>query len=75
MSTPDQLVADTIGRSLDGRIYRLNEERRMLLEAPARIIEIDAELAGLQAEKQRIDARRPARAPQIPTAPAPITRV
>jgi hypothetical protein len=39
----------------------LAEEKRALLAAPLRIAEIDEELAVLQAEKVRIDARRPPR--------------
>jgi hypothetical protein len=61
MSTPDQLVAEQIARSLEGRILRLKEERRALLRAAARITEIDAEVAILEAEKLRIEGRRPPR--------------
>lgn len=61
MSTPDHDVAEQIGRSIDGRIFRLQEERASLGQASTRISEIDAQLAILQAEKARIDPRRPPR--------------
>ncbi len=61
MSTPDQEVAEKVGRAVDGQIYRLQEERRALERAAARIAAIDAELAILQTEKTRIDGRRPPR--------------
>lgn len=63
MSTPDEKVAESIGRSIDGRISRLNEEKATLQQAGTRITEIDAELAVLQTEKARIDPRRPRRQP------------
>lgn len=59
MSTPDQAVADKIGRAIDGQILQLQAERAVLVGAAARIAEIDAEVAVLQNEKTRIDARRP----------------
>jgi hypothetical protein len=59
--TPDQKIADHIGGAIDGRIFRLNEEKQVLLQAQARIAEIDAELAILQVEKARVDPRRPPR--------------
>ena len=58
-NTTDQEVAESIGRAIDGRIFRLQDERAKLLQAAARIVAIDAELAGLAAEKVRIDLRRP----------------
>lgn len=61
MSTPDQKVADAIGRNIDGRIAALQNERGILLNAAARIAAIDAEILVLQAEKARIDPRRPQR--------------
>lgn len=61
MSTPDHIVAERIGRAVDGRIAALNEEKRTLQAAAARITDIDAELLVLQAEKVRIDPRRPVR--------------
>jgi hypothetical protein len=57
--TPDQRAADTIGRGIDGKIFRLQQERLTLLAAAARILDIDAELLVLQVEKTRIDPRRP----------------
>jgi len=72
MATADELAADTIGRGIDGRIFRLQEERRTLLTAAVRIAEISAELAVLQTEKARIDPRRPVAAPLvIPAVAAP----
>jgi len=59
MATADQNVADTIGRGIDGKIFRLQQERLALLAAAARIAEIDAELVILQVEKALIDPRRP----------------
>ncbi len=59
MSTPDNQVAEKIGRAIDGQIFRLQEERAILLGAAARIAAIDAELVILQQEKARIDDRRP----------------
>jgi hypothetical protein len=67
MSTPDQEVAEQIGRSIDGRIFRLQEERAALGQAATRIAEIDAVIALLQVEKTRIDPRRPPR-PTLPNA-------
>lgn len=61
IDTPDQKAADKIGRAIDGQLFRLQEERTALLSAMARIQEIDAEVAVLQAEKARIDGRRPPR--------------
>lgn len=61
--TTDQAVAETIGRSIDGRVLRLQQEREAVLPAAAaaRLADIDAELAALQIEKAKIDPRRPAR--------------
>lgn len=59
MPTADEKVADSIGRAIDGRLFRLSEERATLLQAQDRIAELDAEIAELQKEKQRIDPRRP----------------
>ncbi len=61
MSTPDNEVAEKIGRAVDGQIFRLQEERRMLERAAERIAQIDAELVILTNEKARIDGRRPPR--------------
>jgi hypothetical protein len=71
MDTPDQKAAEKIGRAVDGQIFRLQEERETLLQAAARIAEIDAELAVLQAEKVRIDSRRPPR--PVPVGAGPLT--
>lgn len=57
--TPDQAASEKIGRAIDGQIFKLNAERAILIAGPARIVEIDAELAVLQNEKVRIDPRRP----------------
>jgi uncharacterized small protein (DUF1192 family) len=57
--TVDQIVAEVLGSKIDERIGTLNQERARLVSAPARILEIDAELAILQPEKARIDPRRP----------------
>lgn len=59
MATADESAAEKIGRAIDGQIFRLQEEHRVLLGAAARTVEINAELAVLQIEKARIDARRP----------------
>jgi hypothetical protein len=59
MATADQNASEGIGRAIDGKIFRLQDERRTLLAAAVRIAEIDAELLVLQAEKARIDPRRP----------------
>lgn len=66
MSTPDNEVAERIGRAIDGQILRLQEERAHLALAQTRIADIDARLAILQAEKTRIDSRRPPREPPVP---------
>jgi hypothetical protein len=71
MDTPDQKAAEVIGRGIDGRIFRLTDERQALLVAAARILEIDAELPVLQAEKARIDPRRP----PVPVIPSVVTAV
>lgn len=82
MATADEKTAETIGRALDGRIGRLNEERLTLLPSSAslRVQEIDAELAVLNTEKARIDPRRPPRPPGVvvpgdapPTREIPVT--
>lgn len=59
--TPDQVAAETIGRSIDGHLFRLQQERELVLPAAAaaRLVDIDAEIAALLAEKQKIDGRRP----------------
>jgi hypothetical protein len=57
--TPDQNASETIGRAIDGRIFRLNEERAQLTQAQERIAEIDAELAVLVSEQSKINPRRP----------------
>ena len=57
--TPDQLAADKIGDAIDGQILRLNEERAAIVAGPDRLAEIDATLAVLTSEKQKIDPRRP----------------
>lgn len=73
--TPDQKAAETQGRAIDGRIFRLNEERAMLVRAPERIAEIDAELAALAPDKARIDVRRPPRpAISVPVDTPPIVK-
>lgn len=59
MSTPAEKVAETMGRAVDGSIFRLEQEREELLRAPARIAEIDAELAELRANKVEVDKKRP----------------
>ncbi len=59
MNTSDQTIAELIGGSVDAGIFRLQQERLVLISAPARIAEIDAELLVLQTEKARIDPRRP----------------
>jgi hypothetical protein len=59
MTTPDQNVAEKIGREIDIQIRRLNEERGVLLSANTRLLAIDAELQALAVEKARIDGRRP----------------
>ncbi len=66
-STPDQTAADKIGRNIDQQIEMLQDERAALRQAADRIIEIDAELAVLVGEKQKIDPRRP---PQANVKPA-----
>lgn len=65
--TPDQKVADHLAGAAEGRIFRLQQEREELLRAQDRIAEIDAELAILQAEKTRLDPRRPPR--NVPSPP------
>ncbi len=65
METSDQRVARRIGDTVDTEIERLLGEKHILLEATARIAQIDEELAILQTEKTRIDSRRPPR-PQNP---------
>jgi hypothetical protein len=57
--TPDEKVAEHLFGAVDGRVFRLNEERTALLRAPDRIAEIDSELAILQAETARLEPRRP----------------
>lgn len=61
MTTPSERAAETIGRAIDGRIFRLQEELRSLDQPAvnARRADIAAELADLQTEKARIDPRRP----------------
>lgn len=63
MATPDERAAEGIGRGLEGRILALQRERALLFPAAAaaRMLDIDAEIAVLQAEKARIDPRRPPR--------------
>lgn len=65
-NTADQNAADKLGRAIDGQIAKLSGERAALLLAPARIAEIDAELAILTVEKARIDPRRPVVAASVP---------
>lgn len=65
-NTTDQDVAEKIGRAIDGQIFRLQAEKDLLTGAGPRIAAINAELAGLQLEKTRIDARRP---PVVPGPP------
>lgn len=65
MTTANEKAAEKIGRSIDGQIFRLSEEKSTLLTAAARILEIDAELAELQIEKARIDPRRPPRTDRV----------
>jgi hypothetical protein len=67
-NTPDQYVADAIGQALDREISYRMDERRTLLAAATRILDIDAELLALQTEKARIEPRRPPR-PEFPTLP------
>lgn len=69
--TPDQKAAERIGLAIDDQILRLADERTVLLGASARIAEIDAELAELNREKQRIDPRRPPRLGR-PSEPPPV---
>ncbi len=72
--TPDQIAAENIGRAIDGQIFRLQDEKITLLQAATRIAEIDAELAVLASEKQKIDPRRPPQANVKPVvdATAPV---
>lgn len=71
MATPDQKVAESIGVALDREISYLVREREVLIAAPARISEIEAELIILQSEKSRIDPRRPPVAPAGPVVSVP----
>lgn len=64
MSTPSEKVAEHLASALEGRIFRLEEERTELLRAPARIDEIDAELAELRRELAVQEPRRPRRPTQ-----------
>lgn len=57
--TPDQKAAETIARGIEGRIFRLNDEKAQLLNGPERVAEIDAELAALAPELARVQGRRP----------------
>lgn len=59
MDTPDQAAAEKIGRAIDGQIFRLQAERADLVNAVARIAEIDAELAIFRSEQSKIASRRP----------------
>lgn len=63
MSTPDERVAIQMSRHVEGRIFRLLEERATLVKAQERIAEIDAELAILGVEKERLDPRIPREPP------------
>lgn len=58
-NTPDQDAAEKIGRAIDGQLFKLAAERATLVQAAARIVDIDAEAAVLQTEKARIEGRRP----------------
>jgi hypothetical protein len=58
--TADQKAAETIARSVEGRIFRLQQEFADLMPAvvQARRAEIQAELAALQPELDRVASRR-----------------
>lgn len=72
MDTADQKVAEHLAGAAEGRIFRLQQEKDELLRAPARIAEIDEELAILQAETVRLASRRPPR--DIPAPPVDAAR-
>lgn len=65
MSTPREKVAETLGRAIDGQIFKLNAERAQLALAASRIAEIDTELSQLLVEKARIDPERPSRTTKV----------
>lgn len=73
--TPDQNAAEAIGRTLDNQIAALNIERELLVNAPARIKEIDDTLAVLQAESDRVRSRRPVKVAAQPVDSATPVRV
>lgn len=59
MATADEQVAEESTRDLDRRIGVLTAERLELTRAADRILEIDAKLAILNAEKARLVPRLP----------------
>lgn len=70
--TADQKAAEKMARAIDGQVHRLQEERATLLNAPERIAEIDAELAILVSEQEKIAPRRPPK-PREPGPDVPPT--
>jgi hypothetical protein len=75
MATADERIAEAYSADTDFKIRMLQRERLSLLQAADRILAIDEELAILQAEKQRFDARKPTRTGATPVADNPPGRV
>lgn len=59
MSTPSEKVAEHVASALEGRKFRLLEERAELARAQDRIAEIDAEVAELDKEIAVQEPKRP----------------
>lgn len=57
--TPDESVADKLGKVIDSRIAQLKAEYSTLEDAASRMKAIDMELAVLFDEQKRINERRP----------------
>lgn len=77
MSTPAEIIGRELRNEAEARLRAFKREREELLKAPARIAELDALIAYLEADADTVRiARRPPPEvpPRAPTDPAP-TRV
>jgi Tfp pilus assembly protein PilN len=67
MATADERYAERATRQAAGVIFRLKEEKQVLLQAQVRITEIDEEIAVWEAELLRLAPRVPPPREETPT--------
>lgn len=61
MATADEKAAEVQGRSIEGRIFRIDAELAELAQASTKIADLQAERAVLVADLAKVAGRRPPR--------------